>query len=479
MKKYGISALVGLLVLAGCGGSSSDGKDKAKASKVCGDLSVYEPVKTDDITIEYFGWIGTEEEADMNYCLLQHFQAKYPNVTVKTTIPQNYDEEIESRAAAGKLPDVFPIFNIPTNVVKGYIEDITSEFNKDADSKLINQSIADSMKINGKVYTVPSALQFMGLIQNADLVESVNLSPLSYGYSMEDLEKVLAATTTDKTKGVNNLDIAKWYTMTVDEKQGFYTFNGERFDFSSDEFADGMNKAITFASKGYVGAKNVMGSDNFNAFFGLNDDDDANIPWRDGRIALNYDGTWADMANVDYSADFIGLPEGRVVLVADYFAVGKGTKNKDMAFKLAQFMGYGLEGVKARLAIDEATKELDRKVPFQGIPLIDDADVIKKYKALKEDFPNMLAAYEAFVENPSIGAVEGLKEVPGFNQAVYIGTGFGACTTLNGEKSEDCKAQDIFDGIRRGELKLSDYADRLTTLANEAHTKALEEIKNK
>lgn len=473
MKKFSLVLLIGVLVFSGCSSSSS------KASTVCGDLSVYEPVKTEKMTIEYFGWVGTEKEPDINYCLIQHFQAKYPNVTVKTTIPQNYNEEIESRAAAGNLPDVFPVFDIPANVTKGYVADLTDLYKNDADAKNISSSITDAMAINGKYYTIPSSLHFMGLIQNADLVESVNLSPLKYGYTMEELEAVLAATTTETTKGAMNLDIHKWYTMTVDANQGFYTFDGSQFNFDSDAFAQGVENSINYANRGYIGNVPVMGQENFNAFFNLSEGEDVNKPWLDGRIAYNYNGTWEDLANADQVKDFIGLPNGRLVLVTDYLAVSSNSKNQEMAYELAKFMGFGTEGVQARIAIHEQTQENEHKVEFSGIPLTNDAQVVSKFRELKAAYPNLLAAYNNFVENPSVASVEGLKEIPGFTQAVYTGTGFGACKLKDGSQSEDCKAEEIIDGILRGELKLSDFAQQLTTKANEAHQKALEEIKNK
>ena len=66
-----------------------------------------------------------------------------------------------------------------------------------------------------------------------------------------------------------------------------------------------------------------------------------------------------------HDVDFIGTPSvmvndkkvHRIPTIIDYIGVGKGTKNKELSYKFAKWMGFGVDGYKKRLEIAKNNPE--------------------------------------------------------------------------------------------------------------------------
>jgi ABC-type glycerol-3-phosphate transport system substrate-binding protein len=115
--------------------------------------------------------------------------------------------------------------------------------------------------------------------------------------------------------------------------------------------------------------------------------------------------------------DFIGTPswvlEGgqkvnRIPLVVDYLALGKGTKHKEEAYKLAKWMGYSAEGYAKRL---ELAKTNPQQAALNFTPLIPRQDLIDGFFEL---YPQM-TEFKKIVEQHDSFILESLgKNVPGY-----------------------------------------------------------------
>ena len=170
-----------------------------------------------------------------------------------------------------------------------------------------------------------------------------------------------------------------------------------------------------------------------------------------------YDATYAcdSLAKErSFTSEFIGLPNGKLVIIPDYQFIGKTTKHPQEAYDFAKFMSYGKEGILKRLEIVEANEGIN----WVALPLNSDSEIVDKYFA---NFPveGVKTAYEAMAGNT---IVEAYKFTPGYTNARW-----NALTGIKAGESDNATIAEVITACRNGSLNIDDYAEQLNKLANQ------------
>lgn len=106
--------------------------------------------------------------------LIQKFQAENPNIKVEqVTFPyENYNQKVASSLPAGTGPDVINLFYgwLPLYVKSGYLEPLaSSDFSPDYFKSGFFPFVEQSVKFDGKYYSVPTAVRTLALLWNKKL----------------------------------------------------------------------------------------------------------------------------------------------------------------------------------------------------------------------------------------------------------------------------------------------------------------------
>lgn len=421
--------------------------------------------------ITYLAWnVGTKEENNLERQMIKAFEEEN-NVEVEILTPPvnsdgtpgNYEEFMSSLAASKDLPNVFMWGSVTDVATNGWSSDVSEYINNDENFKNVLPVLANGGNINGKQVGIPYALHMAGMFINYDIFDELNVEPLQYGYTMAQLEEAIAKTSVNENRGVDNYPVHDWYPAAV-ANLGFSGFDGKSYNFSSQEYAKGIEAAQNVLSNGYSGNIGLVGNE------WLPEGVDA--PWAQGYIANQYDFSWALQGfakeEFPFKGDFIGLPGGKVVLVPDYIFVGANVENTELSYKLATWMSYDHAGMTKR---SEIRKDTDNK-DYYGIPLAAgsypeiDAEFLATYQA----FPEFIKMYNAISADESLTILEPFKVVPGYPLSRFNGD-TGVVGKV-GEEEVSMNMDQLINAIIKGEVKLADYAKSMDELANKYFAEA-------
>ena len=121
-----------------------------------------------------FDWINTKDDIAAPLAeMIAAFNAEYPDIKVTVdTLSSNSDEVIQSRDAAGDLPDMFPVFNIGPDALYNYVN-----AGKLADVSQLKafQALPDDVKQmvttpDGKAYSIILSTTVFGIMYNKALL---------------------------------------------------------------------------------------------------------------------------------------------------------------------------------------------------------------------------------------------------------------------------------------------------------------------
>lgn len=410
------------------------------------------------ITLTYASWaLGTEEENNLERRMIAEYEAAHPNIKIKIAediiSSDNWNGALTTAAAGGTLPDVALIAALPTAVANEWALDVTEYIKNDPEWNNIPSVLRESGVYNGKQLGLPVAMHLAGYFINMDLFEEQNVEPLSYGYTLEEWEKTIAALSSpaNGVTALKNADIVDWYPAVKNSNFGWYTYDGKEVHLNDSSFIDAIKYSLFLNNSGY-------------SFEGLSAEQQANFgvesdweAWNAGSIAMCYDATYASQSLAterSFTSKFIGLPNNKLVIVPDYQFIGKTTKYPQESYDFAKYMTYGKEGILKRLEIAEANEGVN----WVALPLNTDKEIIDKYFA---NFPieGVQTAYENMEGNT---IVEAFKFTPGYTNARW-----DALTGIKAGDTENAKIADVITACRKGILNIDDYAEQLNKMANQ------------
>lgn len=480
--------LIAALVFSGCSkknGSepATDQKDTAADVTVAADETnvadvtvpaeeTKKSVFDEPVTLSYLAWnLGTPEEDNLERKMLAKFQEVYPNVTINIVeVPLNedgtagnYGDYLNTLASQKALPDVYMWTSVPDTAAAGWAADVTAYSTDDEQYQNVVAAVREGGQVNGKVYGIPFQMHLFGIMQNYNIYEELNVDPLPYSYTLDDMLAKIAATTTDKYRGIDNFAIEDWGALVNSDTIGFGTFDGEKYNFSSEEFAKAINTYKEVVEKGYTGN---------GSFTGPWLPEGASWAWGEGYIANQYEASWA-LADFKsgarpFKSDLYPLPNEKVVLVPDFIFVAANTANAEASYELAKWMSFGIDGMKARMTI----KDEFGIVGYSGLPLNAgyDAEIDEYFLKDYVDFPMFLKIYASLKEKPENVYVEGFKVIPGYTKSRFDAD-TGVVGTVNGEE-KSLTMSELIIAIIKGDKQLSDYAAEMDKVANNIYNDA-------
>jgi len=390
MKKIFLLALAALLTLSVAACGNGDDNPNGDENGTGGGGS------DRNIVLSYADW----GDVEMNQALIDSFMEAHPNIRVElrrdiTGAGEEFTGNLLNAQAAGVLPDVFAIDNVPTGYSNGMLLDITEYWDADEDTALVYPNIAETAIYNGSRYAVPSFQFIKGIYLNISLFDQYNieLPPKDWTYDeFVDLAiQIRQAGMNDYVYSIDpwfgSLDFESIWPTQDFEDVGYNTWDGEQFNFTSDAWIEAFEARLDLQQRDVVA--------------GHTEEELAIIgdvwPWESGYVAMKIDGSW-NMWMVDHMYEDFGLevgfwpyPGGAAgqfpPTILDYQVVSSQTDHPQEAYELAKWMTFGKQGWLTRLDLMEERGEL----------------VLDRYPVA--DYPEVWERAEDYIDY-----VEGLRE---------------------------------------------------------------------
>lgn len=440
--------------------SAGSGNSSGGSSGGSGDSSSGEQV-----VIRYVNWnLGTEAENNIERQMIRAFEESHPNIRIELDESFDYgayEDSLLAAAAAGKLPDVIMLSNIPFGLSNEWLMDISGLTANDPEWANLPPALEQATHYGNGIYAIPAGMFFMGYFINQDLFEQANLPELDFAPTWDAFQNAIK-TLNNPSEGIIGLaeevQIPEWYASSVDPKLGWYAWDaeGEQYHLNSAAYIEGINKARELFQGKYT-------------YDSLSDEQKAQYNagwygdvWNQGKIAVRWEGTWAtrDFSNLNFNSRFIGAPGGRFALVGDFMGISRSTAHSEEAYEFAKFMTFGKDGILKRI-------ELNVDGSYTSLPLTTDQSVLDQYFA-SGVFPGLKEAYESIDQ----AIIEGVKFVPG-----YVRSRWQAPTGVKIGDNDNASIGDLIFHATKGNVRFEDYAEQANKLANEEYVKAVEAIK--
>lgn len=436
-------------------------------------LAGCEPAGPDyDAQLTYVNWnLDTKEKNNLERRLIKAYEEK---TNVKINIVENintaaYEDAIAAMASKGNMPDVFMLTNMTFGLENQYLLDIKQYADEDDDWSKIPLPIEEATHYFDGIYSIPFAMHMMGYFVNEELLDTYNIAPLDVSPTYTEFKNTVTALKkpNDGVMGLNfENTIFEWYPSSLNEDLKWFTFDGEKYNLTSDEFATAMSETaylrankMTFDSL-TAEEREAMGYDDVVEF------------WNDGKLGLRWGQTY-EIPNINeksssFDKSFIGTPGGVTPIIGDYLGISPTCEEPEYAYDFARYMSFGTEGILKRLELDTNNDE------FSSLPLTTDEDVIDEY--FKTSRIGGLEEVFATIDN---GIVEGVKVIPGYiNSRWNRRVGQTTTITVDGESITNPKIGQVIDQCWLGNLTWASYAQGLEDVANAAYQSALQRFEN-
>ncbi len=376
-----------------------------------------EPVE--EIVLSYADW----GDAEMNQALIDAFELKYPNITVDlrqdiTGSGAEFTGNLLNAQAAGVLPDVFAIDNVPTGYANGMLLDITELWDNDPETDLVFPNIAATGVFDGKRYAVPSFQFIKGIYMNLTLFDDYNITIPDKDWTYDEFvaiaREIRQVGKNDYIYAIDpwygSLDFETTFPMQDAVDVGYNTWDGEQFNFTSQAWIDAYNLKLDLMEENVVAAFSeqemaIIGQDIW--------------PWYEGYIGMKIDGSWNLWMIEDMFLDngielgFWPYPGGDAgqfpPTILDYQVVSSQTDHPEEAYLLAKWMTFGKDGWLTRLDVmaDRGDLYIDR-FPVSDIPEV--------WEEINDNYVDFVEGLRENVELLPQGKPDTDKWLPGYKQ---------------------------------------------------------------
>ncbi len=314
---------------------------------------------TGEITLSYADW-GNQE---INQVLIDAFMEKYPHITVelRTDIGGSggqFTGNLINAMAAGLLPDVFAIDNVPTGYANGMLLDIKEYWDNDEETQYVYDNIAETGIFGGKRYAMPSFQFIKGIYINISLFEAYNIDLPEKDWTYDEFialaREIRQVGKNDFIYGIDPwygaLDFETTFPMQDAVDVGYNTWDGEQFNFTSQAWIDAYNLKLDLMEERVVAD--------------YTEEELAIIgdiwPWFEGLVGMKIDGSW-NLWMIDDMFESNGMevgfwpyPGGSAgqfpPTILDFLVVSSLTEHPEEAYMLAKWMSFSEEGWLIRLA---------------------------------------------------------------------------------------------------------------------------------
>lgn len=371
---------------------------------------------TSNIVLSYADW-GDQE---LNKALIDAFMEENPHIRVElrqdiTGAGASFTESLLNAQAAGVLPDVFAIDNVPTGYGNGMLLDISEYWDADPDTELIYPNIAETAVYGDGRYAIPSFQFIKGIYLNLNLFEQYNIDLPDYDWKYDEFVdiaiEIRQAGINDYVYGIDPwfgvLDFEAIWPTQDHEDVGYQTWDGERFNFNTPMWIEAYEARLDLMQRDVVASftEEEMAAIGENVW-----------PWAAGYIGMRIDGSWnlwmVESMYEDYGIElgFWPYPGGAAgqfpPTILDFAVVSSQTDHPQEAYELAKWMTFGKEGWMTRLDVMEERGDiyLDR------FPIADYPEVWEK----AEDFVDLVPGLRASVDLFEYSKPDVDKWLPGY-----------------------------------------------------------------
>lgn len=469
MKKTVVFALILTMLVALLSGCSSNKTDNAtepnqeqnqeQTNKPGDDENVGSGEK---IVINYVNWnLGTEAENNIERKMIAAFEEAHPNIDIQLDESfdySKYGDSLAAAAAAGKLPDVMMLPNIPFGLTNEWLLNLETIAASDPEWANIPKALENATHYGSGIYAVPAGMFFQGYFINQDLFEQANLPELNYSPTWDEFlnaVKTLNKPSEDVLGLSEAVQIPDWYPASVNSQLGWFTWDGQQYHLNDPVFIEGVNKAKEIMQGKYT-------------FDSLTEDEKAKYNatwhgdvWNQGKVAVRWEGTWAtkDFSNLNFKSKFIGIPGGKFILIGDFIGISKSTEHQQEAYEFAKYMTFGKEGILKRM-------ELNTDGSYTSLPMTTDQSILDQYFA-NGGYEGLKEAYD----NIDNAILEGVKFIPG-----VVRSRWEAPTGVKVGDKENANLGDLILDSIKGGTKIEDYAEQINKLANDEYKAAADAI---
>ena len=454
-----------LALIAGCSsgnGSANGSGNPSSPPESTSSTPPSEPAAEEDtswadkkLELKYSSW----EDEKVTNAMLDAFMKKYPNITVTLdkSVTWPLEETLATAAAAGTMPDVFWMKDVPLAVQNDWVMDISEFWDKDPDAAMVFPNLTADMVYSGQRFATPTFQFPMGVFINKTLFEKNNVPLPEYNWKttdMIDLAKKLS-NPAEYYYGISgafgNLSFEDFFPMQYDQNLGYGTWDGNKFNYTNQLWIDAYNQKVELIN---LKVNDVMTGDEKKEVFGTPD------VWTflKGHVAMQIDGAWNlswirnEMKNSGAGeVDFWPFPGGtagqRMPAYLDYVGVSSTTVNAKAAYELSKFMTWGKDGWLTRIDVMKELGLLIDRFPVSGQP-------------------EFLAKLEAELKSPGEQAV-----LQHLSETVPLPSlpGFSDFQRWDNE-------QQFSEKLKSGEYKAADKAKEFEDKANEFVSTAMEKL---
>ncbi|MEO3868602.1 sugar ABC transporter substrate-binding protein [Nonomuraea sp. B12E4] len=177
MRRIALAVAAALMLSAcGSGGGSAD-----------------QELSKDPVTLR-FTWWGADERHQRTQKVIDLFQKKYPNITVKGEFKDwnGYWESLATTVAANDAPDIIQMdeLYLSSYAERGALLDLgtATKYLKTAD---FDKSALDTGMVKGKLYALPVGLATYSIVANTDLLDQYKIKlPDDATWTWDDFKKI-------------------------------------------------------------------------------------------------------------------------------------------------------------------------------------------------------------------------------------------------------------------------------------------------
>lgn len=499
MKEKGLSMLLCAAVtasmLAGCGGSTDTAADgngaaqKEAAEQAVGDTETSGlPAMTDEeIELTYMNF----DNKVLTEYLAQKFMEKYPNIKVNVIyVPagDEYNDTLLNLVNTGKTPDCFMILgNCDFALSNSLLGDMTEYWENDPENENILPSINGAkLGYYGTDQKLATPIKFFPDAIYADMAvfEKLNVEMPRTDWTWDEMIQAFKDVTSpdEGIYGFNQYhSIVTYYPVAADPNCiGEFGWNGKEFDLTN--WAVGVNTLADLMKGKY---RAPMTEEEITAWLGSNEWAGAS-----GKIGFQIDAFWTYLNLFDteeyrakgiefvpYATPSVEGADAKYKFgVLDFGGISSGTEYPREAYELLKFMGWGLDGWKAKMEAYKTLKDEEAGVEIwkqsMPAPLTMDEEIwtdyqssffptLKKSEADQTEKDKKYGKYfDDYFEQVKQGVIPfGDCQIPGF--AGFVGA--------------DGPYAGVEDSVFNGEKNANDWVTELTDKANEYNRQAMEE----
>lgn len=434
---------------------------------------------TDEIELTYFNF----DSDILTKKLAEKFMELHPNIKVNVVyVPAGEaNDTLMNMISNGEVPDCFMFTDCDFPLSNDLLYDMTRYWEADKENQNLLPTINEA-KLGyfgtDKKWATPMKF-FPGVIFiDKTLMAELNIEMPEVDWTWSEMIDLIKEATrgegSDKIYGLgvyNRLD--SYYGIAASQDIiGEFGYNGERFDLSA--WAVGEQEFADLKLNGYVAPDRETQA--MEDWLG----DWEGWAGSSGKVAIMTEAYWTylnlfdtDYYRNDLGVEFVPYPIPSVeevegvphsIATMDFGGVSASTKHPREAYELLKFMGWGVEGWKARLevyhdetVVNAAGDPLIRdSVP---VPITLDEEVWKSYKEIYYTGGENDAYWDAYFSKCTGGIPFGWTSIPGY---------WDFC-------DQYFNSIGIHNLVDTGKNKASDFVDEATEMANKYYADAMKE----